>query len=241
LKLGVSYIYLYDNHPEPNKHLPYHHPQIRVFHCPQPYIQLLAYHHCYTKAIYETDGVPPPTWLGMIDIDEFLVIKESGVMPLGERLEQWAANGGFNTGALVFHWAIFGSNGLQGVRDGDYSVLKRFTRRGRELNEHVKSFVRPDAISRVLSPHHCELLPPWVSRDVLGRLVDSACDTDPTRQASQSIAYINHYFTKSREEFNRKCERGRADLPQKRNADIEFPANDLNDIEDITALVFYES
>ena len=44
---------------------------------------------------------------------------------------------------------------------------------------------------------------------------------------------INHYFLKSREDFKRKVERGRADIKERRKID-EFDSNDRNEIEDLT-------
>jgi hypothetical protein len=178
-----------------------------------------------------------PAWIGFIDIDEFLVIKDKPKdVPLATQFETWAAKAP-NTGALVFHWALFGSNGHTNVQEGNYNVLSRFTKRARELNPLVKWFVRPEALKYMVSPHHGELHAPYVARDVLGRPVPEAYDHDPARELCLPIACLHHYFTKSREEFKRKCERGRADLTEKRTMD-DFDRHDLNEVEDISALAF---
>jgi len=52
-----------------------------------------------------------------------------------------------------------------------------------------------------------------------------------------SIAIINHYFVKTKDEFLLKCERGRADSIINRNLN-EFNSHNFNEIEDLTAMNF---
>ena len=57
------------------------------------------------------------------------------------------------------------------------------------------------------------------------------------------IAQINHYFTKSAEEFIAKARRGRADTGEQRNVEIEFNQfKDIwNEFEDTTLIEKYLS
>ena len=62
----------------------------------------------------------------------------------------------------------------------------------------------------------------------IGQL-NSKCNID--------IAQLNHYFTKSKEEFQLKAARGRADNGEIRSM-ADFQAHDFNDIEDMLAFMF---
>ena len=55
------------------------------------------------------------------DVDEFLCLKEF------ESLEKFFANYADCYGVGV-NWRVFGDNGLSGVENGNYSLLRRFTK-----------------------------------------------------------------------------------------------------------------
>lgn len=114
-----------------------------------------------------------------------------------------------NAAGLAVNWHIFGSNGLE---KADYSqgVLERFTRRAPNdwgSNKLVKDIVNPRfLIVPLQSPHAMNYFKGFYSVNENGDCVKGAFNFPV---ATEKIV-INHYFSKSREEFLKKRERGRA-------------------------------
>lgn len=160
-------------------------------------------------------------WASFFDVDEFLVLKKH--KNIKEFIKDYQDFDGIGV-----NWVLFGDNNLTGDTD-DYSVVKRFTKRQLDVNEHIKSTIKltDDVVMSVHAPSNKML-----------------CNTNKelffgsfNRNTLDDIAQINHYFCKTIEEFIEKINRGRSDTFQKRTID-EFGGHNANDIEDITALKF---
>jgi hypothetical protein len=124
---------------------------------------------------------------------------------------------------------LFGDNGHKTV-NGDYNVVKRFTKRQKDVNFHVKCIVKliPTTHMGVHNPSSV-----WVDthkRQNVGLF---------TQIHTDDIAQINHYFCKTQEEFQLKCDRGRADTFDIKRNMSEFEPHNTNDIEDLTAYNFF--
>lgn len=173
-------------------------------------------------------------WLAFIDLDEFLhPLEGDDIRPL---LRLYGGAGG-----LVVPWRIFGSGGA--VEAEDELVIRRFTRRAPAedpVNHAVKSIVRGQlvAVAGVHAPHLRQ-----------GQLVDEALavagsagdpDRHPVPEASRLV--LHHYFCKSRAEWERKRQRGRATRsagdPSFIRPDHVFHAHDRNEVEDRHILRF---
>lgn len=143
--------------------------------------------------------------------------------PVVALLQQYCAAGG-----LAVNWLVFGSNGQTHYQP--QPVVQRFTRRGRDVNQHVKSIVCVIDAVKAVTPHSFELREGKRTRDTSGNPVDGPFNPGgPT-----NVAVLHHYFLKSRDEFAQKIARGRADIPVMRTMD-EFAAHDDNDVEDTSA------
>ena len=229
--LGVSHVFLYDNHdvPKYGSYASLYPGRLTVFHLPGACAQMTAYEHGRLYAL----GLPePPVWLGFIDIDEFIVIRDMD--SLSAFLERY----GPAEGALALNWVLFGNNGHERYNpehEGGTSVLRRFTRRQVGVNPHVKWVVRLKDLKHMLSPHHGLFHRPWVNAvDCKGRMIPDNGPYHP--EGDDTIACIHHYFTKSTDEFRRKCLRGRADIPERRTMEADFARHNFNDIEDRSIL-----
>jgi hypothetical protein len=53
------------------------------------------------------------------------------------------------------------------------------------------------------------------------------------------VCYINHYFTKTHDEWKLKRERGRAPIKNTKRLDGDFNVHNKNEVEDLTALNFF--
>jgi glycosyltransferase involved in cell wall biosynthesis len=135
-------------------------------------------------------------WLGCIDADEFVVIRDGRTIP--EFLSQVSSR----IPALALHWRAYGSNGH--IKRPDLPVILAYSRRQTEPNFHVKVFVRPERVRFQRNPHS------WYYRGLFSaaaneknKKVWGSTAVPPTAE----IAWINHYYHKSLEEFQRKGKR----------------------------------
>lgn len=163
-------------------------------------------------------------WAAFFDIDEFLVLKKhDDIKSFLLDYEEFPAVG--------INWILFGDNGHKTI-DGDYSVVKRFTKRQEGVNQHVKCIVKlsPIVYMDIHNPNSS-----WV--DTHKRI-----NRGPfTKIHTDDIAQLNHYFCKTQEEFQMKCDRGRADTPNSKRSMVEFEPHNINDIEDLLAYNFLYS
>ncbi len=139
-------------------------------------------------------------WMAFIDTDEFLHPSE------GEDLRSLLV--GFEEHAgLGVNWVMFGSSGHLLRPEG--LQIERFTMRppdGYPPNTHIKSVMQLQHTKRALGTHHFH--------PVYGRRVVNECFRDidgPFSPFSVEKIRINHYWTRSRQEFADKIGRGRSD------------------------------
>lgn len=133
-------------------------------------------------------------WLALIDSDEFLF------SPRYETVTEALATLPQTCGAVGVHWMMFGSSGKQEWEDAP--VIERFTWRPNEslpYNRMYKSIVRLDdaALSTLGSEHHFQTSGGTINEDGTPLLDREA----PPRS---SILRLNHYFTKSRKEWEQR-------------------------------------
>lgn len=162
-------------------------------------------------------------WAAFFDVDEFLVLKKHE--SISEMLNEYRF---YNS--LAINWVMFGDNGHESVKDGNYSLLKRFTRRQKGVNEHIKSILN---LKNNTSPMDIHNPVSVVNVDLNGNKVDGPFNYN----GDDSIAQLNHYYSKTIEEFKEKVDRGRADAFIKN----EYHFRDIhnhNEIEDILARDF---
>jgi|1048.fasta_scaffold73107_1 hypothetical protein len=221
IHLGFAHIYIYDNDSITSmRYLVTKYPSfVTVLPFPGKCQQLNAYHdflHQFRNKHH---------WVAYIDVDEFIVLKKHNTII--ELLKTYC-----HQGALALNWVLFGSNHHQHYQP--QPVLERFTRRQIGVNQHIKWIARTDDIENMVSPHHGKLRY-GIAVDCHGNQIDGPFNTNGT----DDIACIHHYFTKSKEEFMKKCERGRADIHETRNFEHDFSGHDSNDIEDMSAWNFF--
>jgi hypothetical protein len=217
LGLGFHKIYVYDNSYENSlMTLPGRYPEgaVEVVHFPGPTCQMPA----YSDFLLQRTG---HTWCAFIDVDEFIVLRKH--RDIVSFLEEHCRDG-----AVALNWYLFGSSGH--VSYSPEPVLKRFQRRDASPNRHVKCIVCLADMSDIHNPHFPQLESGKPQRDTNGKQFSGPFnDQGPT-----DVAVLHHYFTKSREEFEKKRARGRADVPGHRWA-AEFEIHDMNTVFDSSA------
>lgn len=173
-------------------------------------------------------------YMAFIDMDEFIVPAEN--RPLPEIISKLILQKS-NAGGLGINWCTYGSCGYRTRQPG--KVTEIFLKRGEMghwLNRHVKTVCNPRLVKNYISPH----FPVY-------RLGCWSIDSKGKRQRlwfNRKLSYdeirVQHYFCKSREEFNIKRQRGKADRAGKYD-ESKFEKSDLNDIFDDRILTYVKA
>ena len=187
--------------------------------------QLAAYSHMLGKYRDLAE------WCAFIDCDEFICPRSSLSVPDVLRSLSPLCNGVF------LHWLMFGSSGLMNYEPKP--ITQRFVKRGYDdfgPNNVGKTIVRLSAAIEIAGPHiiRCEGRLINDSND----LVNQDCHGIHTSSSHRYLA-LNHYYTKSVEEWHWRRSLGKADKtsadPDFRRNERDFELHDVNDITDLTA------
>ena len=119
--LGVDKVFIYDNNDPNGEKITdvVHNDNVTVIdYRGKKYAQSIAYSDCFEKHHEEFD------WIIYIDIDEFIVLEE----PL-KTIKDFLSLNVFNHADIIrLNWIHFSDNEQLDVKDGDYSVMARFTK-----------------------------------------------------------------------------------------------------------------
>lgn len=176
--------------------------------------------------------------VAFVDADEFILPTDDATTlhPLADRIFADP-----DVSALALNWANFGSSGAVFVEDG--LVIDRFTKRAKPefgVHHHYKTLVRPERGTDFSNPHHVRLKS--------GRYVNTlGQDIVPHPKHGMGLtdavtwdgARINHYATKSLEEFLvGKSRRGSAAKEGRVKHKRYFLSHDRNEEECLMARRF---
>lgn len=170
----------------------------------------------YTKFLSDIQESRLPHYdrVAFIDEDEFIICENSSIK---ETLKNY-----LSYPALGLSWKVFGSSGL--INQTPEPQMKKFTKHtGRyyEANINIKSIVNPYLVKAAINPHSFSYH--------FGQCVNIhkiPIEGSFAYPVHQTI-WINHYWTRSLEEWKLKAERGSPDNGQKRNLSMfdELEAN----------------
>ena len=161
-------------------------------------------------------------YFAVIDCDEFLFSTDS--MPLIDLLDKFFSSKK-GIGGLAVNWMCYGSGGH--IEKPDGGVLENFLYRAEtnfEKNRLTKTICAPEAVLAFVNAHYAVYRRGYKAYNELGEEVEGPLTASPSHRHIR----INHYFTKSRNEYIEKMERGKADGYDKRQMD-DFYARDCND------------
>ena len=199
--VGVEHFYLYNNESSDGYAevlRPYRAAGLVTFHdWPGAAQQAATYEHCVET--YRQQA----RWIAFIDDDEFLFPVE------GEDLRSKLTHFEDFAGVAVCR-TVFGASGHEKRPEG--LVIESYTRRQRTLGTKIKSIVNPLEV-RSCSVHAFGYLRGAHAVDEKKRVLTGADISAP----SVERLCMNHYYTKSFEDFRRKVERGRATRLEKRS------------------------
>lgn len=146
-------------------------------------------------------------WIGLIDTDEFVVLLDDDTniknylnQPLYKMYD-----------AIALSWLMFGSNNH---KQKQKSVIDSYTQSCPQSasNSHIKCFVRPKGFIRMMTPHGAITKKGTVNVD--GELLKNIFGARIKMPEEESHVIIdrkmriNHYYTKSLEDWQNKKKRG---------------------------------
>ena len=204
-RIGVDKFYIYDNDSEDRSELlkilePWIQAGVVDFEdAPGQFRQMPVYNDAIERHRFDC------RYMGFIDTDEFIYIKTGQTLP--EFLNDYFPGREIISGFCI-NWRMFGMSGKKFYEPLD--VIERFTIRNEDestSNYLVKSIVNPRRILYMPNPHAAQYMIYSEACDEALRYVRSPQNQYNTCEKIQ----LNHYFTKSYEEYTIKHSRGRAD------------------------------
>jgi hypothetical protein len=184
-KLGVTHFYIYDNGSD---RMPSNEADVTVIDWSSDQTigkQMRAYYDCFKRVKAKVD------WLGFIDTDEFILGDLQGLLASAGRAAQ-----------VSISTRLYGSNGLESKAKKQVGAYGKAWM----ANNHVKSFVNT-AFHMKNVPYDPHFMPmTGRSVDVVGQVCSG-----PIHPHNDAPVVIDHYYTRSREEWAEKCDRGRGD------------------------------
>jgi hypothetical protein len=212
IKLGFDTIIVYEN----DWRCEYSHPQLIKI----PLDGVRKQVECYN--LFLQQNKTNYDWVAFFDVDEFLVLKKHNNVK--DFISEYSTHP-----SISINWVLFGDNGLTHVDDNNYSVINRFTKRQLVGDIHTKSIVKTVGNFHMLV------------HNTNGTVVDTnnktRFNTPYNYDKPIDVAQLNHYFCKTKEEFVKKVERGRADTGTYRDMS-EFDKHNINEIDDFYAYNF---
>jgi len=216
---GVEHFYLYDNVSNDNTCIvlePYvAKGLVSYFYVDMDMCQFACYYNALTAFRDQTE------WMAFIDADEFLFSPKGSLATNLDKYKQYPG--------IVVNEVFFGSNGHIDRPKG--LVIENYTKREEKLNLHVKSICQP---SRTLCPAnnpHTFLY--FGGTGVTENGVPSTEPLTPTH--SSDVFRIHHYWVKSKEDYEGKIRRGRADVP-KRDPNFRYSTGIGRTVENVITL-----
>jgi hypothetical protein len=213
--VGVDRFYIYDNESTDNirEILAHYGDEIIYNYWPGRGQQIPAYNDAISKYKLNTK------WMGFIDTDEFIVpVNHNKIMDvINEINPKWG---------LGMSWVNYGDSGLKNYSND--LVIERFVNRAplhHEKSRMVKSIVNPRATFMIAVHNGCF----WGFRssiDENGKRI-SGFNLKP----SINKIRVDHYFSKTYEEFQQKTKRGDVETPDG-VFDKSFEEGNTNDIYD---------
>lgn len=209
LEVGISHFYIYDNEStvEFKRVLdPYIEKGIVTYtFFPGNYVQMKAYDDAIARFKLDTK------YMAFIDGDEFIVPMQEASVPeeidyIIERYNNREYRVDWNTGGIGVNWRCFGSSGHDNTPDG--LVIENYTMRAEDEwdnNAHIKTICNPRLVkSFETNPHACTYERGYFCISERGSYIPGAFFYD----AACNHLRINHYYTKSKQEYIGKWHRG---------------------------------
>lgn len=212
--VGVDHFYIYDNSDDFSleKLLKIYTDLgiVTLHHVPGPVKMFESYNHCIRNYKDESE------YIAFIDADEFITPTPGCDINIYRsicKLFEMYSNDWYyllpslKPGGIGINWFVFGDNDHKTKPEG--LVIENYTWRGIDYPEdnHIKTIVNPRVVESFSNPHFPNYKKGYCCVSQLGSIISGPFFPDGSRQYMR----INHYFYKSKEEFDLRYERKKAD------------------------------
>lgn len=186
----------------------------------------LKRHQCVAYRIFYDEHHRKYDYIAFFDCDEYLVLNKDNT------IQEYIRRSIFDDAQVIqISWMMFGDNG--NIRYEDKPMCERFKTPlvldpKKHKKEHIKSIVRCDLDPGLVYFHNPHTIAP-VELYVVNNEGERVINTYE-QEMSYGLAQLNHYYTKSLEEWLWRYKRGRADIIDPRTFD-DFVKNyfDINE------------
>lgn len=232
LALGFRRVFLYDNEDTPTYELflEKYKDNLKVIHMPfnnyDKAVQYKALDHFVTNYLFKTNI----THVAHIDIDEFIVLKKH--KNICDFINDYIVG---DCQGIGMNWRFFGSSGK--TEKSSEPVTERFTMRQKGGNVHIKTLFKKDKFLKYNTCHDVSFV------DGFTKSTNKTIINGPfNKEIDFSVIQLNHYKCKTIPEFRYARTRQRADIKGdiNENVDENFNKYDINEVEDLTASIFYK-
>lgn len=216
---GVEHFYIYDNGSKipVGQCIPEQYRCLCTVNYAPDMTQMDAYSHCLAEHKNETK------WIAFIDTDEFIRIRDN------RQIQELLREIPDEADAIALPWVVYGADGQ--IHKSNAPVRERF-------RTVVNTYPRylPSAKCIVRTQRVYDMSAHWpVSHGRLLRVVNARGDhiKDPIDpELRTDMAVIDHYFTRSLEEWSEKIARGSCDPTSSRAYGMFFQINpDMRDLK----------
>lgn len=134
-------------------------------------------------------------WMLYLDADEYLCLNKHINIKSFLKI--------FNNADMIgINWLMFGSNGHKENPNG--LLVENFTKSEVRLDQHVKSFVRPECVKRIVNAHYYVIDDVSKCYNSFGiRMQNGPFNRIPI-PFFKSPAYVAHYYVQSEEEYKKR-------------------------------------
>jgi hypothetical protein len=137
------------------------------------------------------------SWMLYLDADEFLYLRNKNVQQYLDIFR--------DADAIGINWLLFGTSGYKQQPKG--LLTENFVRSELMLNSHIKSFVRPSCVTKIVNPHYYMIYDRTRYYSGTGTQMKMGPFSVQMIPFTKSSCYIAHYYTQSEEEHLRRKSR----------------------------------
>ena len=161
-------------------------------------------------------------WMLYLDADEFLVL--NNYMGVRHMLRSYNF-----AHSLGINWLMFGSSYHK--KDPPGLLIENYTKSVQTIDQHVKTFVRPEYVTSVTNPHFYNVIFPNRMFSInMKNMANTPFNVWPV-DYKEVPAFIGHYVHQSEETYwNRKLKLPRDDLLGNRTVDLNMHKH-YNDVD----------
>jgi len=243
LGLGFERIYLYDNEDNETykELLKEFGDKIVTTHLPGKHYARLPQYEALHQFVNNHMGDPDITHVAHIDLDEFIVLNKHNTIKSFIKDYIYDGENNIMCGGIGMNWRFFGNNGLNHT-DVNEPLTSRFTKRQETGDLHIKTIYNKYILSGYSNPHFIHIN----NDNYPVKSTNGAILNGPYNENMDfSVIQINHYKSKTWEEFQQLKIRGMADRyddPYDSEQKITdwFNSFNLNETEDLVACNFYK-